>query len=294
MISNLREVKMRSQKNKAQDFRGLHHGKRILILPNAWDVPSARVFENEGFPAVATSSAGLMVSLGYPDGEVIGRNEFVSAVERIAKVLSVPLSVDIVAGFGKTTEEVVATVKAILRAGGIGINIEDFAHSTKKLFPAERQVENVKAIRRLGDTVGVPLVINARTDALRFASGDDEAKFDEAVRRAIAYRDAGADCVYPMGLTKAVSIKRFVKELDFPINVMVRKGLPAVNELERLGVARVSFGPSASYAAMGLLKRASKEALEKGTYENLVEGAIAFDELNSLATRRQDPKASEA
>src|SRR5437660_1121205 len=271
---------MRSQKDKAEDFRGLHHGKRILILPNAWDVPSARVFENEGFPAVATSSAGLMVSLGYPDGEVIGRNEFVSAVERIAKVLSVPLSVDIVAGFGKTTEEVVATVKAILRAGGIGINIEDFAHSTKKLFPAERQVENVKAIRRLGDSVGVPLVINARTDALRFAIGDDEAKFEEAVRRAIAYRDAG-------------SISRFVKELDFPINVMVRKGLPPVSELERLGVARVSFGPSASYAAMGLLKRASKEVLEKGTYQNLVEGAIAFDELNNLATPRQDPKASE-
>ena len=293
VISNLREFKMRSQKDKAEDFRGLHHGKRILILPNAWDVPSARVFENEGFPAVATSSAGLMVSLGYRDGEVIGRNEFVSAVERIAKVLSVPLSVDIVAGFGKTTEEVVATVKAILRAGGIGINIEDFAHSTKKLFPAERQVENVKAIRRLGDTVGVPLVINARTDALRFASGDDEAKFDEAVRRAIAYRDAGADCVYPMGLTEAVSIKRFVKELHFPINVMVRKGLPPVSELERLGVARVSFGPSASYAAMGLLKRASKEVLEKGTYQNLVDGAIAFDELNSLATPRHDPKTSE-
>ena len=293
VISNLREFKMRSQKDKAEDFRGLHHGKRILILPNAWDVPSARVFENEGFPAVATSSAGLMVSLGYPDGEVIGRNEFVSAVERIAKVLSVPLSVDIVAGFGKTTEEVVATVKAILRAGGIGINIEDFAHSTKKLFPAERQVENVKAIRRLGDTVGVPLVINARTDALRFASGDEEAKFEEAVRRATAYRDAGADCVYPMGLTEAGSMSRFVKELDFPINVMVRKGLPPVSELERLGVARVSFGPSASYAAMGLLKRASEEVLEKGTYQNLVEGAIAFDELNKLATPRQDPKASE-
>ena len=293
VISNLREFKMRSQKDKAEDFRGLHHGKRILILPNAWDVPSARVFENEGFPAVATSSAGLMVSLGYPDGEVIRRPEFVSAVERIARVLSVPLSVDIVAGFGKTTEEVVATVEAVLKAGGIGINVEDFAHATKKLFPAERQVENVKAIRRLGDTVGVPLVINARTDALRFGIGDDEAKFEEAVRRATAYRDAGADCVYPMGLTEAGSMSRFVKELDFPINVMVRKGLPPVSELERLGVARVSFGPSASYAAMGLLKRASEEVLEKGTYQNLVEGAIAFDELNNLATPRQDPKASE-
>src|SRR6266852_1541543 len=285
---------MRSQKDKAQDFRGLHHRKRILILPNAWDVPSARVFENEGFPAVATSSAGLMISLGYPDGEVMGRDEFVLAVERIARVLSVPLSVDIVAGFGKTTKEVVATVKVILKAGGIGINIEDFAHATKKLFPIERQVENVKAIRRLGDTVGVSLVINARTDALRFGIGDEEAKFEEAVRRSIAHRDAGADCVYPMGLTEVDSIRRFVRELDFPINVMVRKGLPPISELEALGVARVSFGPSASYAAMGLLKRAAKEVLEKGTYQNLVDGAINFDELNSLAARKLDPKGSDA
>jgi 2-methylisocitrate lyase-like PEP mutase family enzyme len=284
---------LRSQKDKAQDFRELHHGKKILILPNAWDVPSARVFENEGFPAVATSSAGLMVSFGYPDGEVMGRDEFVSVVERIARVLSVPLSVDIVAGYGKTTKEVVATVKAVLKAGGIGINIEDFAHATKKLFPVERQVENVKAIKNLGDTMGVPLVINARTDALRFGPGDDEAKFEEALRRAVTYRDAGADCVYPMGLTEAASISRFVKELDFPVNVMVRKGLPRVSELEGLGVARVSFGPSASYSAMGLLKRAAREVLQQGTYQNLVDGAISFDELNSLATRRQDPKGSE-
>ena len=287
------EFKMRSQADKAQEFRGLHHRKRILILPNAWDVPSARVFENVGFPAVATSSAGLMVSLGYPDGEVMDRDEFVSAVRRIARVLSVPLSVDIVAGFGKTTKEVLTTVKLILKAGGIGINIEDFVHATKKLYPIERQVENVKAIRRLGDTVGIPLVINARTDALRFGTGDEEAKFAEAVRRAIAYRDAGADCVYPMGLIEAVSIRRFLKELDFPINVMVRKGLPPITELENLGVTRVSFGPSASYAAMGLLKRAAREVLEKGTYGNLVDGALSFDELNSLAMPKPGGEVAE-
>jgi len=284
---------MRSQKDKAQDFRELHHGKKMLILPNAWDVPSARIFENEGFPAVATSSAGLMVSLGYPDGEVIDRDELVSAIRRIGRVLSVPLSVDIVAGFGRTTKEVLVTVKAILKAGGVGINIEDFAHATKKLFPIEREVENVKAIRKLGNSVGIPVVINARTDAFRFGPGDEEAKFQEAVRRAIAYRDAGADCVYPMGLTDAASIGRFVKELDFPTNVMVRKGLPTVVELQRLGVARVSFGPSASYAAMGLLKRASREVLERGTYQNLVEGAISFDELNSLATATSSRQAAE-
>jgi len=246
------------------------------------------VFEDAGFPAIATSSAGLLVSLGYPDGEVIGRDEFVSAVGRIARVLSVPLSADIVAGFGKTTKEVLMTVKAILKTGAVGINIEDFTHATKKLYPIERQVENVKSIRKLGETKGIPLVINARTDALRFAEGDEGARLKEAVRRAIAYRDAGADCVYPMGLVDAASIANFVKALDFPINVMVRKGLPPISELQRLGVARVSFGPSPSYAAMGLLKRAAKEVLEKGTYENLIEGAITFDELNALAAPRAD------
>ncbi len=276
-----------THKEKAEEFRALHHGKRILILPNGWDVPSARVFEDAGFPAIATSSAGMLVSMGYPDGEVIDRDEFVSAVGRITRVLSVPLSADVVAGFGKTTKEVLVTVKAILRTGAVGINIEDFTHATKKLYPIERQIENVKAIRKLGETMGVPLVINARTDALRYAEGDEETRFKEAIRRAIAYRDAGADCVYPMGLTDAASIATFVVALDFPVNVMVRKGLPPVGELQRLGVARVSFGPSPSYAAMGLLKRAAKEVLEKGTYENLVEGAITFDELIGLAV----PKA---
>jgi len=229
----------------------------------------------------------MLVSLGYPDGEVIDRQEFVSAVGRIARVLSVPLSADIVAGFGKTSKEVLATVKAILKAGAIGINIEDFIHATKKLHPVERQIEKVKAIRKVAETRGIPLVINARTDALRFADGDEETRFKEATRRAIAYRDAGADCVYPMGLIDGASIARFVKALNFPINVMVRKGLPPVSELQRLGVARVSFGPTPSYAAMGLLKRAAKEVLEKGTYENLVDGAITFDELNALAVPRR-------
>ena len=279
---------LKSQKEKAEDFRALHHGKKILILPNGWDVPSARAFEDAGFPAIATSSAGLLVSLGYPDGEVIGRDEFVSAVGRIARALSVPLSADVVAGFGKTTKDVLVTVRGILKTGAVGINVEDFTHATKKLYPIERQVENVKAIRKLGETTGIPLVINARTDALRFAEGDEGARLKEAVRRATAYRDAGADCVYPMGLVDAASITNFVKALDFPINVMVRKGLPPISELQRLGVARVSFGPSPSYAAMGLLKRAAKEVLEKGTYENLTEGAITFDELNALAIPRAD------
>ena len=288
MTKNPSPFKLRSQRDKAENFRALHHGKQILILPNAWDVPSARVFEDEGFPAVATSSAGLMVSLGYPDGQEISRDEYMSAVGRISRILSIPLSADLVAGFGTTPKEVLATVREVLKAGAIGINIEDFAHATKKLFPIKTQVEKLKGIKKLGQTTGIPLVINARTDAFRFASGEENARLKEAIRRATAYRDAGADCVYPMGLFDPASIRVFVQALDFPVNVMVRKGLPSVDELERLGVARVSFGPSASYAAMGLLKRAAREVLEKGTYASLVEGAMTFDELNRLALPRRN------
>ena len=277
---------MNSQAERAEDFRALHRKGRILVLPNAWDVASARVFENAGFPAVATSSAGMMVSLGYPDGEVIDRNEFVKTVSRIAKLLTVPLSVDVVAGFGETPDEVVATVRDVIKAGAVGVNIEDFIHAEKRLFPVEMQIEKVKAVKRLGESMKVPIVINARTDALRYLGGDDNAKLKEAIRRASAYRDAGADCVYPMGLVDPTLISTFVKAVRFPTNVMVRKGLPPVKDLERLGVARISFGPSASYAAMGLLKRISREVLENGTYDSLLDGSISYDELNSLAAPR--------
>jgi len=276
-----------SQAEKAEAFRRLHDRREVLVLPNAWDVPSARVFEDEGFPAVATSSAGMLVSLGYPDGEEIPHGEFNAAVERISRVLSVPLSVDVIGGFGDTPEGVVSSVRAVIKTGAVGINIEDFVHSTKKLLPVETQKARLRALIRLRESLKVPFVINARTDALRYASGDNDAKMGEAIVRAEAYRDLGVDCIYPMGLTDRASISRFVRALDFPTNVMVRRGLPPVPELKRLGVARVSFGPSASYAAMGLLKRASREAREKGTFDSLIEGAITFDELNSLAVPKK-------
>lgn len=276
-------VFMKSQAEKAEDFRSLHLGGKILVLPNAWDAASARLFEESGFPAVATSSAGMMVSLGYPDGETIEKREFVAAVARIGRVLTVPLSVDVVAGFGETPDQVTATVREVVKAGAIGVNIEDFLHAAKKLFPVEKQIEKVKAVQRLGESLKIPIVINARTDAIRYAEGDEPARLKEAIRRATAYKDAGADCVYPMGLVDRESISTFIRSLSFPTNVMIRKGLPSIKELQRLGVARVSFGPDASYATMGLLKRISREVLEQGTYDNLLEGAISYDDLNSLA-----------
>ncbi|HZW84868.1 MAG TPA: isocitrate lyase/phosphoenolpyruvate mutase family protein [Nitrososphaerales archaeon] len=278
---------MSSQAEKAELFRSLHRGGRILVLPNAWDVPSARVFEDSGFKAVATSSAGMMVSLGYQDGEAIPRREFMQGVKRIAGALGVPLSADVVAGFGGGPAGVERTVKEVVKAGAVGINIEDFVHLTKTLMPLEEQVRKLKSLVKLRDSSKVRFVINARTDAFRFGKGGEEERLEEAIRRGKAYRDLGADCVYPMGLVDSASISEFVRALGFPVNVMVRKGLPPVRELEGLGVARVSFGPSASYAAMGLLRRASEEVMKEGTYSLLTEGAVSFDELNSLAVPKK-------
>ncbi|QQG49569.1 MAG: isocitrate lyase/phosphoenolpyruvate mutase family protein [archaeon] len=148
-------------------------------------------------------------------------------------------------------------------------------------------MEKLKALVELRKRCGVPFVINARTDAFRFCPGDTEAKLAEAVRRSNVYKALGVDCVYPMGLVESAHIGKFVEEVQFPMNVMVRKGLPPVAELQKLGVARMSFGPAASYATFGFLKRAAKEVMEKGTFESLVEGAINFDELNALAVPRK-------
>src|SRR5439155_25803368 len=198
------------QSKKAETFRKLHRGARILILPNAWDVASARLFEDAGFAAVATSSAGLMVSLGYPDGEAIDRGEFIAATRRIARALSVPLSADIVGGFGRSPKDVVSTVRSVIEAGAIGINIEDSIHETKELLPIPVQVERLKAIRKLREALDAPFVINGRTDALLHAPGDLQARLAEACPRGIAYRDVGVWCPYPTERTDTESVCGFV------------------------------------------------------------------------------------
>jgi 2-methylisocitrate lyase-like PEP mutase family enzyme len=285
MLARNRPV-MTGQVERANEFRALHHGRHPLVLPNAWDVPSARVFEEAGFPAVATSSAGLMVSLGYPDGQRLPRSELVAVVQRIASRLSIPLSADVVAGYGRSPRDVARTVGMVLDAGAVGINFEDLSPSGNGLLALPSQLQKIRAIQEVGKAKGVPLVINARTDALRHFPGSEEDRRREALRRCISYRDAGADCVYPMGLTEGTAIAEFVEAVACPVNVMIRKGLPSVGRLEKLGVKRVSFGPSASYAAMGLLRRASEEVRSRGTYRALLDHAISFDELNDLAVPR--------
>ncbi|HTT16698.1 MAG TPA: isocitrate lyase/phosphoenolpyruvate mutase family protein [Thermoplasmata archaeon] len=283
---------MSAQADRAERFRALHRARHLFVLPNAWDVASARVLEDAGFSAVATSSAGVMVSLGFPDGEAIPRTEYVDAVRRIAAKLTVPLSADVVAGFGETPRATAATVRAVVRAGAVGINLEDVDPRTDRLVPLERQLAKLRAARDAADDLGVPLVLNARTDALTTGPSEPEARWREAVRRGRAFLDAGADCVYPMRLVDRAAIARYVREVPGPVNVMIRPGLPTLATLERLGVRRVSFGPAASYAALGLLRRVGREVLGERSFRSLVRDALTFAELNRLAEPRGGPGRS--
>jgi 2-methylisocitrate lyase-like PEP mutase family enzyme len=278
---------LKTQNEKAEEFRSLHLSDHLLILPNAWDVPSARVFEDAGFPAVATSSAALAVSLGYPDGETIGKEEFFATVKKIANRLTIPLSVDIESGFGATPEQLSDTIRRVIAAGGIGLNIEDISNfKNKTLLTPENQVERLRTVRNVSNSLGVHLVINARTDAYRYAPGDEQARLREAIRRAKAYREADADCLYPMGLTDKEAIAAFVNAVNRPVNIMARKGAPTVSELEKIGIKRLSLGPGPMYATLGLLRKIAQELKQNGTYDAMLAGAITFDELNALAGPR--------
>ena len=270
------------QKQKAEAFRALHRGQRILLLPNAWDVSSARVIEEAGFGAIATTSAGIAFTLGYPDGQRISRNEMLQAVSRIAAALKVPVTADVEAGYGDRPEDAAETALAVIESGAVGMNLEDASgDANHPLVDVLLQLEKIVAVQQAAQTAGVPIVLNARTDVYLLQVGPAEKRYDQAVRRLAAFRDAGADCAFLPGLRDAATIGRMVKDLDFPLNILAGPGSPSVSELQKLGVARVSLGSSPMRATLGLLGRMAEELKTTGTYASL-ENAPSHDDVNRM------------
>jgi len=270
------------QKSKANAFRAMHRGEKILVLPNAWDVASARVFEEAGFGAIATTSAGVAFSLGYPDGQRISREEMLARVARIAKAVKVPVTADVESGYGSRPEDAARTAREVIEAGAVGMNLEDApGDGDRPLVELSLQVEKIHAVREAALKTGVLLVLNARTDVYLAEVGAPENRYDEAVRRLLAFRDAGADCVFVPGLRDAETIGRMVRDVKCPVNILVGPGFPAIPELEKLGVARVSVGSAAMRATLGLVKRIAEELKSSGTYTTL-EGGIAYADVNRM------------
>ncbi|MGC2492258.1 isocitrate lyase/PEP mutase family protein [Candidatus Binatus sp.] len=277
-----------TQRAKAEAFRAMHDRSRILVLPNAWDAMSARVIEEAGASAIATTSAGVAFSVGYPDGEAIPRDEMIAAIARISRVVTIPVTADIESGFARDTRELAETIRRVIDAGAVGINLEDQVHDgIPRLYDLDQAVDRVRAAREAADSAGVPVVINARTDVYLLGIGEPETRFAHAIRRANAYRKAGADCLFLPAVTRCAEIERIVHALDGPLNLLAFPGIPTIPELERLGVARLSVGTRLTLNAMSALKKTAAELLSTGTYESMLVGDITFADANRLMASRR-------
>jgi len=250
---------------------------------------SARVIEEAGGRAIATTSAGVAFSVGYPDGEAIPRDEMIAAIARIARVVTIPVSADIESGFAHDTREVGETVRRVIDAGAVGINLEDQVHDgTHSLYDLDVAIERVRAAREAANSAGVPIVINARTDVYLLGIGEPDTRFEHAIRRANAYRKAGADCLFLPAVARRADIERIVPALDGPLNLITVPGIPTIPELERLGVARVSVGTRLTLGAMSALKKTVAELLSTGMYESILEATTTYADANRLMNGRRN------
>ncbi|WP_374653928.1 isocitrate lyase/phosphoenolpyruvate mutase family protein [Dongia sp.] len=268
---------MSARPDSATLFNALHRGPGILKLANAWDAGSARLFESLGAQAIATTSAGFAWALGFPDGNALPLEHLVSHVALIARTVTVPLSVDMEAGFGRDAAEVGRAVSQIIDVGGIGINIEDGSN------PPEQLAARIAAARAAGDGSGVDLYINARTDVYLRGLVPAEARVGETLKRARIYREAGASGIFVPGVVAADEIRAIAAGTDMPLNVLAWAGLPGAAELGKLGVRRLSAGSGIAEAVWGRAGALAKAFLADGESAPLSEGAMGYGAINAIA-----------
>lgn len=272
-----------AQQRQARRLHELHGTAEVLVLLNAWDAGSARVFEQSGCAAIGTTSAGIAYALGRPDGEALTRAELADATARIARVLGVPLTADVETGYGATPAEVGETVAAVLEAGAVGINLEDAAaDGGPSLRPLADQAARLHAARAAAQEFGVELFLNARTDVYWLGVGEREQRLDLAVERARAYVEAGADGLFVPGLTDPDEIAAFVAAVPVPVNVLASRETPSLDALTDLGVRRLSVGSGPVRAALDLAGRIALDVLETGSSDLMAAGTLTYREANDL------------
>jgi 2-methylisocitrate lyase-like PEP mutase family enzyme len=259
----------------AVEFRRLH-ADGILILPNAWDAMSARLVESLGARAIATTSAGVAWANGYADGDRLPVPLLIGAVERIARVVRVPLTVDCEGGYASEPAAVAETIARVGEAGAVGINLED------GFDPPDVLAAKITAIRARGTDV----FVNARTDVYLKGLVPLERRVEETLRRAAVYRDAGADGLFVPGVVDRDEIRAITSACGLPVNVLVRPGLPHAAELAALGVRRLSAGSDVAEAVMGRAASLVRAFLADGASEPLSEGALPYPDVQDLLTDR--------
>ena len=269
------------QIQRAQHFRALHDRSRVLLLPNAWDAGSAQVFASLGFDAVATTSGGVAWSLGYADGEQAPLDEVIAAIRRMVRVTALPVSVDFEAGYGASPEAVATNVRRVIDAGVAGINLEDGIRH-ERLRDIDDAARRIAAARKAARETEVPIVINARVDTWIVGGDASETdRIEETLRRAHAYLEAGADCIYPIVLAKPEVIARLCAAIEAPVNIGVRAGLPDLAELGRLGVARVSTATRLATVALSAAYEVAQRLQSSGHFDGLA-AALDYESIQHL------------
>lgn len=271
---------------KSRKLRELVCAPEILIMPGAYDVLSALLFEQMGFKAIQGTSGGIAASLGYPDGEMMSRDQFIETSGAFAGAVTVPFNADGERGYGDEAG-VCDTVRALVARGVAGMNLEDGAAKGKGgLVELSEQLRKIKAVMETKRQLGSEFFLNARVDAFHVVPDDPKKALDEAIRRGNAYAEAGGDCIFYLFLHSAEIIGRIAKEVKAPISILAGPQSPSVSELQDLGVARVSYGSGFTKAAITGARRLAQEILEKGTCSLLKDG-VQTPEIVALVAKRK-------
>jgi 2-methylisocitrate lyase-like PEP mutase family enzyme len=272
---------------KAELLQSLHRRDDLLVVPNAWDVGSARVLETAGFPTVASSSAAFAWSIGLPDGEQAPWDEVIGGLARMAGGVDVPVSADLEGGYVDSTGGIDRTVEALAEAGvaGVGLEDSDFGDGDEGVVEAEEHAEVIAAARAAADSLDYPLFINGRTELYVRRVGPDGTRLEEAARRLALYAEAGADGVFCPGITDGEEIEELARQVDAPLNVLWMPSMPGLDELEQLGVRRVTVGSQTYMAALSAVERIAEGLRERDLtpFEEL--GRPSKDALRRVASR---------
>ena len=274
---------------KSQRLRELVRAPEILVMPGAYDVLSALLFEQMGFKAIQGTSGGIAAALGYPDGEVMSRDLTVEVTGQIAAAVSPPVNADAERGYGDE-HRIGETVRALVAAGVAGMNLEDGAGSKpgggRGLVSIDEQLRKINAVMETKRALGSDFFLNARVDALMVMTEDPKKALDEAIRRGNAYAEAGGACIFFMHAASRDVIVRLVKEVKAPVSVLAGPQHPSVSELQDLGVARVSYGSAFLKAAIGATRRLAREIQTQGTVTTLKD-AMQTPEIAALVARKK-------
>jgi 2-methylisocitrate lyase-like PEP mutase family enzyme len=278
---------MATQKEKAALFHQLHHSGELLILPNIWDPLGTLLLESLQYKAVATASASIAYCNGYYDGEKIPFADVLTICRKIVNSVSLPVTADIESGYADNEEQLCENITKLLDTGIVGINIEDTDARTHTMNAIDVQCRKISLIRNQAEEKGIPLFINARTDVYIHAGlfTTAEETLQETIKRGRAYKEAGSDGFYPIVMSQRDDIEQVVHHVQLPVNIITIPGIPDMKELQDMGVARLSLGPSFLKIALRAMKNLAEELKNHKGLETITTNELTSDYLKDLISK---------